>query len=131
MLQSEIQFHRKRKCQSLRPVWLCDFMDCSLPGSIHGILQARTPEWVAIPFSRGPSRPKDWTQVSCIACRFFNIWATREAPLILPFFRMQFNKTTQALQSKASLEAPVRSKTKAYPIHGKNRQQMWPQVFIH
>ena len=35
---------------------LCDPMDCSLPGSsVHGILQARILEWVAIPFSRGPS----------------------------------------------------------------------------
>ena len=47
---------------------LSDFMDCSPPGSfIHGILQARILEWVAMPFSRGSSRPRDWTQVSCIA----------------------------------------------------------------
>ena len=58
---------------------LCDPMDCNLPGSsVHGILQARTLEWVAIPFSRGSFQPKDWTQVSCIAGRFFTIWA-REA----------------------------------------------------
>ena len=43
---------------------------------VHGILQARTLEWVAIPFSRGSSWP---TQVSSIAGRFFTIWATREA----------------------------------------------------
>ena len=44
---------------------LCDPMDCSSPGSsIHGILQARILEWVAIPFSRGSSRPRDRTQVS-------------------------------------------------------------------
>ena len=42
---------------------LCNPMDCSLPGSfIHGIFQARIPEWVAIPFSRGSSRPRDWTR---------------------------------------------------------------------
>ena len=47
-------------------------MDRSLPGSsIHGILQARIMEWVAIPFFRGSSQPKDQTQVSCIADRFF------------------------------------------------------------
>ena len=34
---------------------LCDPMDCSPPGSVHGILQARILEWVAIPFSRGSS----------------------------------------------------------------------------
>ena len=41
--------------------------DCSLPGSsVHRILQARILEWVAIPFSRGSSQPRDWTQVSCL-----------------------------------------------------------------
>ena len=59
---------------------LCDPMDCSLPGSsLHGILQARIQEWVAISFSRGSSRPRDRTQVSCIPGRCFNLWATREA----------------------------------------------------
>ena len=43
---------------------------------IHGILQARILEWVAVPFSRGPSQPRDWTQVSCIAGWFFTSWAT-------------------------------------------------------
>ena len=55
-------------------------MDCSLPGSfLHGILQARVLEWVAISFSRVSSRLKDRTQVSCIAGRRFNLWATKEA----------------------------------------------------
>ena len=44
----------------------------SLPGfSVHGILQARILEWVAISFSRGSSQPRNQTQVSCIAGRFF------------------------------------------------------------
>ena len=47
---------------------LCDLMDCSLPGSsIHGILQARILEWVAISSFRGPSWPRDWTQVSWVS----------------------------------------------------------------
>ena len=51
---------------------LCDPMNCSLSGSsIHGIFQTRTLEWVAIFFSRGSSRPKDQTGVSCIAGIFF------------------------------------------------------------
>ena len=55
--------------------------NCSLPGSsVHGILQARVLEWVAIPFCRGSSWLRDWTWVFCIACRFFTIWATREDP---------------------------------------------------
>ena len=60
---------------------LCDPVDCSLPGSpVHGIPQARLLEWVAILFSRGSFWPRDWThQVSHIAGRRFNIWATRKA----------------------------------------------------
>ena len=47
-------------CQSCPT--LCDPMDCSQPGSsVHGILQARTLEWVAISCSRGSSRPRDRT----------------------------------------------------------------------
>ena len=43
---------------------LCDPMDCSLAGSsVHGILQARILEWVAVHFSRGSSQPRDGTQV--------------------------------------------------------------------
>ena len=57
---------------------LCDPMNCSLPGSsVHGILQARIPEWVAISFSKASSPPRDQTQASCIAGRFFTLWATR------------------------------------------------------
>ena len=56
---------------------LCDPTDCTLSGSyLQGILQARILEWVAIPFSRVSSRLRDWTQVSCIAGRFFTICAT-------------------------------------------------------
>ena len=51
---------------------LCNPMDWSPPGSsVHGILQAGILEWVAMPSSRGSFGPRDWTQVSCIAGRFF------------------------------------------------------------
>ena len=63
------------KCKSLshvRSLWLMDYI-------VRGILQARILEWVAFPFSRGSSQPRDWTQVSCIAGRFFTSWSTREA----------------------------------------------------
>ena len=50
---------------------LCDPMDCSLLGSsVHGIIQARILEWVAMPSSRGSSGPRDWSYISC-AGRFF------------------------------------------------------------
>ena len=53
---------------------LCNPVDCSPPGSsVHGILQARILEWVAISFSRGSSQPKNRTQVSCIGGRRFNL----------------------------------------------------------
>ena len=54
-------------------------MDCTSPGSsVHGFLQARILEGVAIPFSRRSSQPRDQILVSCTASRFFTIWATRE-----------------------------------------------------
>ena len=56
---------------------LCNPMDYSSPGSsVHGLLQARILEWGAIPFSMGSSLPRNRTQVSCIAARFFMVWAT-------------------------------------------------------
>ena len=55
-------------------------MDCSLPGSsVHGILQLRILEWVAIPFPGESSQPRDRTWVFHIVGRFFTVWATREA----------------------------------------------------
>ena len=60
---------------------LCDPMDYSPPGfPVHGMLQARLLERATIPFSGESSCPRDWTQVSCTAGKFFIIWATREAP---------------------------------------------------
>ena len=57
-------------------------MDCSpSDSSIHGILQARILEWVPISFSRESSQPRDWTEISHNAGRFFTIWATREAQI--------------------------------------------------
>ena len=61
---------------SLSCIWLCDPMDYTG----HGILQARTLEWVTFPFSSGSSQPRDRTQVSHVAGGFFISWATREAP---------------------------------------------------
>ena len=55
----------------------CDPTDCSPPGSsVHGVLQVRALEWIAISFSRGSSQLRDRTWVSYIAGRCFTIWAT-------------------------------------------------------
>ena len=60
-------------------------MDCSLPGSsVHGISQARIPEWVAISFSRGSSRPRDLIHVSCTGRQILYHWAIWDAQWMLP-----------------------------------------------
>ena len=67
-----------QSCQTL-----CDPMGCSLPGSsVHGIFQERILAWFAISFSRGSSRPRDWTWVSHNVVRLFTFWANREALLM-------------------------------------------------
>ena len=69
-------------CVTQYSLSLCHPMDCSPPGSsVHGIFQERILEWVVIPISRGSSPSRDRTWVSCIAGRFFTVWAIREAPL--------------------------------------------------
>ena len=67
-LWKEVKFFQSR-------LTLCDSMDYR----VHGILQARILEWVAIPFSRGSHQPRNRTRVSCIAGGFFTNWAIREA----------------------------------------------------
>ena len=68
----EIRVVKMKVAQSCPTLW--DPMDCT----VHGILQARILERVDFSFSRGSSQPRDKTQVSHIAGRFFPSWATRE-----------------------------------------------------
>ena len=82
-------------------------MDCSPPGSsVHGILQARILEWVAMPFPRGSSHSRDGTWVSCLAGRCFTKGATREgphAPLVFPFINILHQRGS--LCSRVSIDA--------------------------
>ena len=65
-----------------------------MPGSsVHGILQAKIVEWIAYPFSRGSSQPRDRTQVSCIAGGFFTVWTTREASLYIYIYTQTHTHT--------------------------------------
>ena len=74
-----------RLLQSSPP--LCDPMDCSPPGScVHGILQARILEWVAIPFSKESSWPRDRTWVSCIGDGFFTNLSHQGHPLYINIY---------------------------------------------
>ena len=81
---------------------LCNPMDCSLPGSsVHGILQARIMEWVAMLSSRGSSQPRNWIQVSCIASGFFTDWATKEAQVAT--YTISINRVQFTLQFTTSI----------------------------
>ena len=75
-LPREVKVHQWSKVKAaqscLNP---CDSIDYT----VRGILQARILERVAVPFSRGSSQPRDQTQISCTAGRFFTSWANREA----------------------------------------------------
>ena len=72
---------------------LCNPMDCSPPGSpVHGILQARILEWVAISFSRGSSQPRDRTPVSYIAGRFFTIVHKRDSYLLCVWWGVVYSQ---------------------------------------
>ena len=64
---------------TMKVVHLCPTLWDPMGYTVHGILQARILEWVAFPFPKGSSQPRDWTQVSCIAGGFFTSWATRGA----------------------------------------------------
>ena len=79
--------YKVKVAQSCPALW--DPMDYT----VHGILQARILDWVAFPFSRGSSQPRDRTQVSQIAGGFFTSWATRKAPntkIIIIIIKLKF-----------------------------------------
>ena len=87
-------------------------MDYSPPGSsVHAILQARILRWVAIPFSRGSSQSRDWTQVSCIAGRFFTTSTTWEA-------HNGYESESEVSKSCLSLCNPVDWSPPGSSIHG-------------
>ena len=87
-------------------VWACSVaqscpalsspMDYSLPGFfVHVIFQARILEWVAIPYSRGSSQPRDWTHFSCVVYITFKERKVRGASFLSSFpwvtFCVQFH----------------------------------------
>ena len=93
---------------------LCD------PYTVHGILQAQILEWVAFPFSKVSSQPRDGTQVFCIAGGFFTRWATREAHIgryralnTVPF-AIQFSSV---IQSRLTLCNPMDYSKPGFPVH--------------
>ena len=92
---------------------LYDPMDCTPPGSsVHGILQARILEWIAIPFSRPLPLPRDRTWVSSTAGRFFTIWATREPPAC---YLIPNSQTTTSDTAQQSCESSHQHRPRAPP----------------
>ena len=99
---------------------LCNPMASSPPGSsVHGILQARILEWVAMPLCRGSSQPRAGTQVSQTAGGFFTVRATREAqghskPCLIPLVirtrsQAACSPSSVVLHEACILELPGRS----------------------
>ena len=73
-------------CLLLSHVWLCGPMDYSPPGSsVHWISQARILEWLAIPFFRESSPPRNRTCTPYVGRLSLNHWTVREVPLLYLF----------------------------------------------
>ena len=104
---------------------LCDPMNCSLPGSsVHGIPQARVLECVAISFSRRSSQPRDGTQVSRSGGRCFNLWATKEAPIVKNLPAMQETQI-QSLGSEDSLKKGMATWLEYYCLENSMERGAW------
>ena len=92
---------------------LCDLVNCSPPGSsVHGISQARILEWAAISSSRGSSRPRNQTHVSCPGRRILYHWATREAR------GLDAAAAAKSLQLCPTLRDPIDGSPPGFPIPG-------------
>ena len=106
--------------QSCPTLW--DPMNYSPPGSsVHGILQARILEWVAISFSRRFSWPRNQTEVSSIAGRRFTVWATKEAPKTKRITHQQYNlaaAVAKSLQSCPTLCDPINGSPPGSSVYG-------------
>ena len=103
---------RSLKWKSFSLIWLCNTMGYI----VHGILQARILGWVAFPFSRGSSQPRDPTQVSHIAGGFFTSWATREAHyLVLVMRKLKHREVNQLAQDHTASQCGARMWTWVWP----------------
>ena len=101
-------------------------MDCSLLGSsVHGILPARTLEWVAMPSSRGSSPARDQTQLSCVFCiagRFFTAEPSEKPDHLMPLL-IRINSLKVAMTTKTGRQnsilpvlSPIRAQNECYQL---------------
>ena len=107
---------------SYKQKWVCECESRSVVSdslqpfglyTVHGILQARILGWVAVPFSRGSSQPRDQTQVSHIAGGLFTSWAIKKAA------------AAKSLQSCPTLCDPIDGSPPGSPSLGFSRQEYW------
>ena len=90
VVKSKVTFYQLAMCVKMKVAQSCPTLWDPVDYTVYGILQARILEWIVIPFSRGSSQPRNWTQVSHSAGRFFTSWATREGPDVrLQYIRMK------------------------------------------
>ena len=94
----------------LSHVQLCDSMDYT----VRRIHQARILECVAFPFSRVSSQPRDQTQVSCIASRFFTSWATIYIQCTHTLYNVQLSSFAQSCPTLCN---PMDYSTPGFPVH--------------
>ena len=127
----QILFHEvKALVAQLYPI-LCDPMDCSPPvSSVNGIFRQ---EYWSIPFSKGYSLPRDQTQVTCIAGRFFTIWATGEAPffsiyLLLLQVTESLSSSSQLLKALLSSNLSLDGRENSMKQHLSGSAYLWRQA---
>ena len=118
---------------------LCDRIDCT----VHAILQTRILQWVAVPFSRRSSQPRDWNQTSCVTGRFFTSWTTREDTwlkgkefkherILVCFPSTNFYTWIQfssVAQSCLTLRDPMNRSTPGLPVH--HQLPEFTQTHVH
>ena len=107
----KLQASEVKVTQSCLP--LCDPMDYT----VHRILQARILEWVAFPFCRGSSQPRDQTQISHIAVVFFTSWATREEQLNSTIHKKNHTPWSSEIYSRVTRMAHHKHFKQCYTPH--------------
>ena len=102
----------------------------SLDYTVHGILQARILEWVAFPFSRESSQPRNRTGVSCIAGGFFTNWATREGGCENEVRAPRYNMWCMSFECGELLVNSLQASNFSWQIHRLDVKIKWCNTYI-
>ena len=101
---------------------LCNPMGCNPPGSsVHGILQARILEWIAMPSSRGSSPPRDWTWVS-LRLLYWQVGSLPLAPLEKPRFSLRSSVNLNFIPSSEAFVFPQVYPNSPHVMHLRSRR---------